>query len=110
MTTDLASHYGTIVVEDLNVAGMLKNHHLARSVADASFAEIRRQLEYKAPAHGGTVIVADRWYPSSKTCNDCGHKVELTLSDRTWTCPNCGVVHDRDLNAARNLRDYAATA
>jgi putative transposase len=109
MTTDLVSQYGTIVIEDLNVNGMLGNHHLAQSISDASFSEIRRQLEYKAPAYGSSVIVADRWYPSSKTCNDCGYKVELTLSDRTWTCPNCGVVHDRDVNAARNLRDYAVS-
>lgn len=107
MTHDLATSYGTVVVEDLNVSGMMSNHHLARSVADASFAEIRRQLEYKAPAYGSKVIIADRWFPSSKTCNDCGTTVELTLADRMWTCPQCGVIHDRDLNAARNLRDYA---
>jgi len=110
MTTGLVSQYGTVVIEDLNVKGMLGNHSLAQSISDASFAEIRRQLEYKAPAYGSQVVVADRFYPSSKTCNDCGHKVDLTLSDRTWACPNCGTVHDRDLNAARNLRDYAGTA
>jgi len=110
MTTELVSTYGTVAVEDLNVKGMLQNHHLAQSVADASFAEIRRQLEYKAPAHGSEVIVADRWYPSSKTCNDCGQVVELTLADRSWACPRCGTVHDRDLNAARNLRDYSVVS
>ncbi len=106
MTTDLVSNYGTVVIEDLNVKGMLQNHHLARSLADASFGEIRRQLEYKASAHGSQIVVVDRWFPSSKTCNDCGTKVELTLADRVWTCPSCGVIHDRDVNAAKNLRDY----
>jgi putative transposase len=109
MTTDLVSHYGTVVVEDLNVAGMVRNHHLARSVSDAGFGEIRRQLEYKAPAFGSRIVVADRFFPSSKTCNACGGKVELTLADRAWTCPHCGAVHDRDLNAARNLRDLAGS-
>jgi len=108
MTTDLVRTYGTVVVEDLNVSGMLQNHHLAQAVSDASFGEIRRQLEYKASAFGSKVVIADRWYPSSKTCNDCGQIVELTLAERTWTCPRCGVIHDRDLNAARNLRDYSA--
>lgn len=106
MTTDLVSSYGTVVVEDLNVSGMLSNHRLALAVSDAAFGEIRRQLEYKAPAHGSQVLVANQWFPSSKTCNDCGYITTLTLSDRVWTCPNCGVVHDRDINAAQNLRDY----
>ena len=106
MTTELTHNYGVVVIEDLNVSGMLRNHHLAQAISDASFSEIRRQLEYKAPANGSRVIVADRWYPSSKICNDCGQVVELTLADRVWVCPHCGVIHDRDVNAARNLRDY----
>ena len=108
MTTDLISSYGTVVIEDLNVKGMLKNHHLAQAVSDAAFGEIRRQLEYKAPAYGSQVVVAGRWFPSSKTCNDCGYKTNLTLADRTWVCLQCGVVHDRDVNAACNLRDYTS--
>ena len=88
LTTSLARDHGTIVVEDLNVAGMLRNRRLARHIADAGFAEIRRQLAYKTTWNGGRLVVADRWYPSSKTCSGCGAvKTKLTLSERTYTCP-----------------------
>jgi putative transposase len=102
MTTHLAGKASIIALETLNVMGMLKNHKLARAIADASFAEIVRQLGYKAQQ----VVRVDPFYPSSKTCNGCGnvHR-ELTLADRTWTCPSCGTVLDRDVNAARNIRD-----
>ena len=104
LTTRLATSYGTIVVEDLHVAGMLRNRRLARHVADAAFGEIRRQLEYKAEWNGGRVIVADRWFASSKTCSGCGAvKTKLALSERTYVCTACGLVMDRDVNAARNL-------
>jgi IS605 OrfB family transposase len=104
LTTALAREYGTIVVEDLNVAGMVKNRHLARVVSDAGFGEIRRQLAYKTTWNGGTLIVAGRWFPSSKTCSGCGVvKAKLRLSERTYTCTACGLVLDRDENAARNL-------
>jgi putative transposase len=107
LTTRLASEFGTIVVEDLHVAGMVKNRRLARHVADASFGELRRQVEYKAGWHGGRVIVADRWFASTKTCSGCGAvKAKLPLSERTYTCPSCGIVLDRDVNAARNLAEY----
>jgi len=110
LTTTLASTYGTVVVEDLHVAGMVRNRCLARHVADASFAEIRRQLTYKTAWHGGTLIVADRWFASSKTCSECGAvKAELALSERTWTCTTCGTVLDRDVNAAVNLARLAAS-
>jgi putative transposase len=100
----LARTYGTIVVEDLNVAGMVKNRRLARVISDAGFGEIRRQLTYKTRWNGGTLIVADRWYPSSKTCSGCGVvKTKLRLSERTYTCTTCGLALDRDHNAARNL-------
>lgn len=108
LTTGLAHEYGTVVVEDLNVAGMLKNRRLARHVADAGFGEIRRQLAYKTQWNGGRLIVADRWYPSSKTCFACGAvKAKLTLAERSFVCTTCGMALDRDLNAARNLAALA---
>lgn len=111
LTTDLTRRFHTIGVEDLNVRGMAKNRHLARSIADMGFFEFRRQLEYKAAMRGGVVIVADRWHPSSKTCSACGHKLEtLPLSVREWTCPACGVMHDRDVNAAINLNNMAVSS
>jgi len=92
------------VVEDLNVAGMIKNRRLARHVAGVGMAELRRQIEYKASWTGVRVHAADRWYPSSKTCSACGVvKAKLRLSERTFRCDQCGLVLDRDLNAARNL-------
>jgi putative transposase len=110
LTTRLAREYGTIVVEDLNVAGMLANRRLARRIADAGFAELRRQLAYKTGWNGGRLVVADRWYPSSKTCSGCGAvKTKLVLSERTYTCTTCGLVLDRDVNAARNLAALAVT-
>ncbi|MFG3714739.1 IS607 family element RNA-guided endonuclease TnpB [Micromonospora sp. NPDC047730] len=108
LTTRLARKYGTIVVEDLNVAGMLRNRRLARQIADAGFGEIRRQVTYKAEWNSGRRIVADRWYPSSKTCSDCGAvKAKLPLRVRTYSCDSCGLTLDRDLNAARNLAALA---
>jgi putative transposase len=110
LTTTLACAYGTVVVEDLHVAGMVRNHRLARHVADASFAEIRRQLTYKTQWHGGTLIVADRWFASSKTCSQCGAvKAKLARSERTYVCQACGTVLDRDVNAAVNLARLAGS-
>jgi putative transposase len=109
LTTSLARGYGTVVVEDLNVAGMLTNRRLARRVADTGFGEIRRQLAYKTAWNGGALAVADRWFPSSKTCSACQTvKPKLSLAARTFTCHNCGLVLDRDLNAAINLKRYVA--
>ncbi len=111
LTTDLTRRFHTIGIEDLNVRGMMANRHLARSIADMSFFEFRRQLEYKAAMRGGQVVVADRFYASSKTCSACGHKLEtLPLSVRKWTCPGCGVIHDRDVNAAINLKNMAVSS
>jgi putative transposase len=108
LTTRLVREYGTVVVEDLNVAGMLRNRRLARHIADAGFAEMRRQLAYKTDWNGGRLLVADRWFPSSKTCSGCGAvKAKLALSERTYTCTTCGLSLDRDLNAARNLAALA---
>ncbi|ROO82782.1 transposase [Actinocorallia herbida] len=109
LTTRLAREYGTVVIEDLNVSGMLQNRRLARHIADAGFAEIRRRLAYKTTWNGGLLLVADRWYPSSKTCSGCGAvKTKLALSEREFTCPACGLVIDRDRNAALNLAALAA--
>jgi len=111
LTTDLTRRFHTIGIEDLNVKGMVKNRHLARSVSDMGFFEFRRQLEYKADMRGGQVVVADRWFASSKTCSACGHKLdELPLSVRQWNCPECGAAHDRDVNAAINLRNMAVSS
>lgn len=86
------------------MAGMVKNHHLAKSVSDAAFGEFRRQLEYKATRTGARLHIVDRWYRSSKTCSKCGSvKAKLSLSERTYTCEGCGLVLDRDLNAAINI-------
>lgn len=97
-----------IVIEDLNVLGMVKNHNLAQAIHDVSFYEFRRQLEYKAKWEGKEVVIADRFYASFKTCSCCGHKKEtLKLSERTYKCEECGLVMDRDLNAAKNLANLA---
>lgn len=98
----------TIVLEDLNVSGMLKNRHLSKAIADASFAELRRQLEYKCAWYGVGLVVADRFYPSSKTCSSCGAvKPLLKLSERTFVCEKCGAIIDRDFNASLNLARLA---
>lgn len=104
LTTLLAKNHGTVVIEDLNVSGMMANHKLAASVADLGFFEFRRQLTYKCELYGSKLVVADRWFPSSKTCSNCGTKKEtLNLSERVFECGHCRFVIDRDLNAAINL-------
>ena len=109
-TSMLAARYETIVTEDLNVAGMTRNRRLARAVSDQGFGQARQMLGYKTTWNGGTLIVADRWFPSSKTCSGCGAaKATLPLSERTYRCGNCGLVLDRDVNAARNLLKLAAS-
>jgi putative transposase len=113
VTTRLAKTKSVIVIEDLNVAGMRKNHQLAQAVADVGFAEFRRQLLYKAQWYGSSVILASRWEPSSKTCSRCGWvDDDLALADRIFRCehPGCGQVLDRDLNAARNLAQLAGSS
>lgn len=103
-TTQAVRDSKAIAVEDLNVNGMTKNHRLARSVSDASMSEMHRQLEYKCGWYGRDFIKVDRWYPSSKTCGECGCVFDgLTLNMREWTCPECGAHHDRDINAAKNI-------
>ena len=103
-TTMIAQTYSTVCIEDLNVTGMVKNHHLARSLSDASLGEFRRQLEYKTMRTGTALRVVGRWYPSSKTCSNCGTvKAKLSLNERVYQCDVCGLSIDRDLNAAINL-------
>jgi putative transposase len=104
LTTSLATDHGTVVVEQLNVAGMVRNRRLARAISDTAMAKLRHQLAYKSTWYGCRLVVADRFYPSSKTCSGCGWvKAKLALAERTFTCEACGLVVDRDLNAARNL-------
>ena len=104
LTTRLAETFSDISIEDLHVAGMVKNHHLAKSIMDAAFGEFRRQLEYKTARSGARLHVVDRWYRSSKTCSKCGSvKAKLSLSERTYRCDSCGLAMDRDLNAAINI-------
>ena len=101
-STDLIRRFDVVSVEDLNVAGMVRNRSLAKSIATSGWAEFRSMLDYKAAWYGRTVAVVDRWYPSSKTCSTCGHLLAtLSLGTRHWTCPTCGTRHDRDLNAAK---------
>lgn len=102
-TTIISKNHAKIVVENLNVSGMMANHKLAGAVSDANFYEFRRQLEYKAKKFGSVVILADRFYPSSKTCSSCGHIQNMPLKVRTFDCENCGIIIDRDLNASINL-------
>ena len=100
-----------IVLEDLNVSGMSKNRHLALSIGDAGFGELRRQLTYKSEWNGVELVIADRWFPSSKTCSNCGSvKETLSLSERVYACENCGVSIDRDENSALNLRQLGLAA
>ena len=106
VTNTLINENQVICIEDLNVKGIVKNHHLAESISEMNFGEFRRILEYKASWYGRVVVKVDRFYPSSKTCNHCGYiKKDLKLSDRQWICPICGEVIDRDYNAACNIRD-----
>lgn len=104
LSTDLVTRFDRIYVEDLNLRGMVKNHSLARSLSDAAIGTAIRMIDEKAVRYGKTVVKIDRWFPSSKTCSACGHIVEkLPLSVREWTCPECGILHDRDENAAANI-------
>ncbi|GAB3389021.1 RNA-guided endonuclease InsQ/TnpB family protein [Massilia agri] len=111
VTTRLCRENQAIVIEDLHVKGMLTNARLSRVIADIGFYEIRRQLQYKALRYGTDLVLADRWYPSSKLCSKCGTKNEdLALAERNWTCGVCGTEHDRDVNAAKNLQRLATNA
>jgi putative transposase len=108
LTSRLAKTKAVVVIEDLNISGMLKNHHLAQAIGDVGFGEFRRRLEYKAAWSGCRVLVASRWEPSSKTCAGCGRVDEdLSVAGRVFRCEQCGLLLDRDLNAAINLAELA---
>jgi putative transposase len=103
-STGLVRRNDVIVIEDLAVQNMVRNRHLARAISDCGWGEFRRQLEYKCARYGRVLVIIDRWHPSSKTCSACGHLLaELSLSTRHWRCPSCGIRHDRDTNAAKNI-------
>ncbi|WP_214106593.1 RNA-guided endonuclease InsQ/TnpB family protein [Acrocarpospora catenulata] len=103
-STRLVRDHDVIVIEDLNVKGMVRNRSLAKAISDSGWGTFRRLLEYKTAKYGRHLIVIDRWFPSSKTCSACGHLLAgLSLSTRRWTCPGCGTLHDRDVNAAKNI-------
>ncbi len=104
LTTQILRENQTIVVEDLAIKNMMKNHKLALAISDASWGELIRQLSYKCEWYGRELIKIDRWFPSSKRCGNCGHIInELPLNIREWECPKCGTNHDRDINAAKNI-------
>jgi putative transposase len=104
LSTRLICENQAVMIEDLGIRNMVKNHKLARSISDSGWRQLRSMLEYKADWYGREIIAIDRWYPSSKTCSDCGHLLAvLPLNVREWTCPACGTGHDRDVNAARNI-------
>lgn len=109
-TSYVVKNYDTIMIEDLNTSGMMRNHNLAQALSDVSFSEISRQLSYKSAWFGKEVVKVNRFYASSKSCSGCGYKKEkLKLSERTYNCDSCGLVIDRDLNAAINLANYSPT-
>ncbi len=104
LTTQLVRENQTIVVEDLAIENLVKNHKLANSISDASWGELVRELTYKCQWYGRELVKIDRWFPSSKRCGNCGHIVKkMPLKIREWECPECGINHDRDLNAANNI-------
>jgi len=108
VSNQLVKTHDRLVLEGLNITGIMSNRRLARAVGDAAWGELARQITYKQHWRGGQIVVADRWFPSSKTCSSCGKiKPDLTLGDRTYTCGDCGLVLDRDLNAAVNLAAWA---
>lgn len=111
ITSHLTKTKSKIVIEDLNVSGMLKNRKLSRSIQDIGLFEFRRQLEYKGKWYGCEIVIADRWFPSSKTCSDCSWiNEDLTLADRVFHCDSCGLEIDRDLNASYNLESYTVSS
>jgi putative transposase len=106
-STELAKTKSVIVIEDLNVKGMMQNRKLSRHIADVGWGELRRQLEYKAKWYGSKLLVAPRFFASSKTCSGCDYVMaDMDLKVREWTCPDCSSLHDRDINAAQNLKKY----
>jgi putative transposase len=110
LSTKLIRENQIVCVESLQVKNMVKNHRLAKAISDVGWGEFVRQLDYKARWYGRTLVRIDKFYPSSKRCFDCGHILDsLDLDVRVWTCPACGVVHDRDINAAKNIHAAGLT-
>ena len=109
-TTFTCKNHAVVALEDLNTSGMLKNHKLAGAISDANFYEFRRQVEYKVVRYGVQVIIVDRFYPSTKKCSNCGEIKQISLSERVYVCEKCHHTQDRDLNAAKNLENYARRA
>ncbi|MBD1830104.1 transposase [Microcoleus vaginatus GB1-A2] len=110
LTTYLAKSFKLIKIEDLNVKGMMANHKLAGAISDIGFYEFKRQLDYKCKMYGATLVLVDQWFPSSKTCSNCGTKKDMPLSIRTFDCPVCGISLDRDLNASLNILNWEPSA
>ena len=106
ITTYLAKNHSEVVIEDLNVAGMLKNHKLASAIADCGFFEFKRQLLYKCWRYGSNLIIVDKWYPSSQICSNCGARQKMPLKERVYKCSNCDNQIDRDLNASKNIANW----
>jgi putative transposase len=106
ITTSLAKNHSQVVIEDLNVSGMMKNHRLASAIADCGFFELKKQLTYKCDWYGSTLIIVDRFYPSSQICSNCGSKQKMPLKERVYNCSNCKASIDRDLNASINLANF----
>jgi putative transposase len=111
LTTDLVKNFTVIGIEDLKVGNLMQNRRASRALSDMGLYEFRRQLTYKAAMTGTTIVVADRFFPSSKTCSECSYVLpELPWATKQWTCPACGSNHERDLNAARNLEKLAVSS
>jgi putative transposase len=110
LTTYLAKSFKLIKIEDLNVKGMMANHKLAGAISDLGFYEFKRQLDYKCKMYGATLVLVDQWFPSSKTCSNCGTKKDMPLSIRTFDCPACGRSFDRDWNASLNILNWEPSA
>lgn len=110
LTNYLAKNHGEIIMEDLNVKGLIKNRHLSKALSDASFGMIRTQVEYKSSRCGSSLVLADRFFPSSQLCSNCGHRQKMPLSVRVYDCPSCSAKLNRDLNASLNLEKYESIA
>lgn len=102
-TSSIAKNYDIVVMEDLNIQGMMKNHHLAKSIAERSLYTLKTMLKYKMEMKGGVLLEVDRFFPSSQLCSSCGHRQKMPLDVRTYICPECGTIIDRDLNASINI-------
>ncbi len=109
-TTYICKNHAVVAIEDLNASGLMANHKLAGAVADANFYEFRRQIEYKAQRYGSSVVLVERWYPSTQLCSSCSEKQPMSLSARVYECSSCGFRADRDFNASVNLENYARQA